>query len=106
MPRYLIIANYTPEGLQGLLQEGGTGRRAAVEKLAESLGGKLESFDYAFGGDDAFVICDLPDNEAAAAVGLTTSASGKVSVRTIPLLSPEDIDAAVKRAPEYRPPGS
>ncbi|HZJ26470.1 MAG TPA: GYD domain-containing protein [Acidimicrobiia bacterium] len=105
MSKYLFIANYSPEGLEGVLSEGGTGRRAAVEQLAESVGGSVESFYFAFGGDDAFVVCDLPDDEAAAAVGITVSASGKASVRTLTLLTPEQIDAAAKRSPAYRPPG-
>jgi uncharacterized protein with GYD domain len=105
MPRYLFIANYTAEGVHGLSKEGGTGRRKAVEKLAESVGGTLVSFDYAFGADDAFVIVDLPDNNAAAATALTVSGSGTATVRTVPLLTPEDLDAAVAMTPSYRPPG-
>lgn len=105
MSKYLFIVSYSPEGLKGVLSEGGTRRRAAVEQLAESVGGSVESFYFAFGGDDAFVVCDLPDDEAAAAVGLTVGASGMASVRTITLLTPGQIDAATKRSPDYRPPG-
>lgn len=106
MPRYMIRANYTLEGLQGLLKEGGTGRKKAVETLASSLGGHLVSLDYAFGADDVYAICELPDDETAAAVSLRISASGSVTVDTIKLLSPEQIDAAVDREIEYRKPGA
>jgi uncharacterized protein with GYD domain len=105
MPKYLFVASYTTEGLLGVLEEGGSGRREAVEQLAKSVGGSLESFHFAFGEEDAFVICDLPDNEAAAAIGLTVSASGRATVRTVPLLTPEQIDAATKLSPAYRVPG-
>ena len=105
MPKYLFIATYSPEGVRGVLDEGGTGRRSAVEQLATSLGGSLESFYFAFGADDAFVVCDLPDNEAAAAVGLTVSAAGKAGLRTVALLTCEQVDAAAKLSPTYRPPG-
>jgi uncharacterized protein with GYD domain len=105
MPKYLFVANYSPEGLHGVLSEGGTGRQAAVAQLAESVGGSVESFYFAFGGDDAFVVCDLPDDEAAAAVGITVGASGKASVRTVSLLTPDQVDAATKRSPAYRAPG-
>ena len=43
MPRFMFMANYTLEGLQGLLKEGGTGRKKAVETLVTSLGGRLDS---------------------------------------------------------------
>lgn len=106
MPKYLFTASYTTDGVKGLVKEGGTGRRDAVAKLAASAGGSVESFYYAFGSDDAFVVVDLPDHEAASAVALTVAASGAVQLRTTVLLTPEEIDAAAGRAVEYRPPGS
>ena len=105
MPKYLITGSYTQAGIKGVLGEGGSSRRAAVEKTAESVGGTVESFYYGFGGDDFFVTVDLPSNEAAAAVAMTVAASGAVSPRTIVLLTPEDVDAATKLSPSYRAPG-
>ncbi len=105
MPKFLVQANYVGEGVKGLLKEGGTSRRAAIEKLAQSLGGKVEAFYYAFGETDAFVIVDVPDNASMAAAALTASASGAVTVKTTVLMTPEEIDEAVKKAPSYRPPG-
>jgi uncharacterized protein with GYD domain len=106
VPRYLFRANYTLEGLQGLMKEGGTGRRKAIETLASGLGGHLVSLDYAFGDDDVYVICELPDDETAAAVSLRITASGAVTVGTTKLLSPEQIDVAIDRELEYRKPGA
>jgi uncharacterized protein with GYD domain len=88
-----------------VLKEGGTGRRAAIENLGQSVGGKLEAFYFAFGETDAYVIVDLPDNASAAAVALTVNASGAASVRTTVLMTPEEVDAATKKSPAYRPPG-
>lgn len=106
MPKYLFEASYTPEGVKGVQSAGGTSRRDAVTKLAESVGGKMESFYFAFGGSDAYVVVDLPDNEAAAAVALTVNASPAVAVRTVVLLTPEEVDAAAKKSVDYTPPGS
>ena len=106
MPRYLFRANYTFEGLQGLMKEGGTGRQKAIDTLATSVGGHLVSLDYAFGADDVYLVCELPDDETAAALSLRVTASGAATVHTIKLLSPEQIDAAVDRELEYRTPGT
>jgi uncharacterized protein with GYD domain len=106
MPKYLITASYTVDGLKGLLKDGGTGRRAAIQKAAESLGGRVETMYYTFGDRDVIVIGDLPDNTTAAALSLTVSATGAVRTTTTPLLSPEDIDAAAKRTVSYRAPGA
>jgi len=105
MPKYLIQANYVGEGVKGLLKDGGTSRRAAVEKLFQSQGGSMESFYYAFGETDCYVIGELPDNASMAAVALAIGASGVVTVKTTVLLTPEEIDEAAKKTPSYRPPG-
>jgi uncharacterized protein with GYD domain len=105
MPKYLIQANYVGDGVKGLLKEGGTSRRAATEKAVKSLGGTLEAFYFAFGETDAFAIVDIPDNAGMAAISLTAAASGAVTSKTTVLLTPEEVDEAVKKVPNYRPPG-
>ena len=106
MPKYLIEASYTAEGAKGVQSAGGSSRRAAVSQLVEAAGGKLESFHFAFGDNDAYVITELPDNETAAAIAMTVNASGAVAARTVVLMTPEEVDAAAKRSVDYRPPGA
>jgi uncharacterized protein with GYD domain len=106
MPKYLIKASYTAEGARGLLKEGGTARRAAVQKVIEGVGGKVEAFYFAYGEDDAYVIADVPDVASGLAVSLAVNASGAVRLSTIPLITPEEIDAAGKKSIPYRAPGA
>ena len=105
MAKYLIEANYVGDGIKGLLNEGGTSRRGAVEEAAKMVGGSVEAFYYAFGGTDAYVIIDVPDNVTAAGLALTVAASGAVTLRTTVLITPEEVDRAVKTTASYRPPG-
>jgi uncharacterized protein with GYD domain len=105
MPKYLVQANYVGEGIKGLLKEGGSGRRTAVEKLFGSVGGRVEAFYYAFGDTDVFIIADVPDNVTAAALSLTVNAAGAATAKVTVLLTAEEIDAATKKTPLYRPPG-
>ena len=105
MPKYLFQVSYTEQGVKGVLKEGGSKRREVVEQLANGLGGKLEAFYFAFGGDDFFIIVDLPSAIDAAAVALIVNASGAVKARTVVLITPEEIDAAAKKTVTYRPPG-
>jgi uncharacterized protein with GYD domain len=106
MPKYLIEASYTLDGVKGVQSAGGSSRRDAVANVAESLGGRLENFYFAFGDHDVYTVLDLPDNESAAAVALAVNAAGGASVRTVVLLTPEEVDAAAKRSVDYRPPGA
>jgi uncharacterized protein with GYD domain len=101
----MFEANYTAEGAKGIAREGGTARRAAVEKAVTALGGKLEAFYFAFGATDAYVIVDLPDNATAAALALAVGQSGLASTRTTVLLTMEEADAATKKNVVYRGPG-
>ena len=105
MPKYLIQASYTVEGTKGVLKDGGTKRRTAVSVLMKQLGGRVEAFYYGFGDADVHAIVEAPDNVTAAAVSLAITASGAASLKTTPLLSPDEIDQATKKSVTYRPPG-
>jgi uncharacterized protein with GYD domain len=105
MPKFLIKASYNADGVRGLIKEGGSKRRAVVQKLVEGMGGKLEAFYYAYGEDDAVIIADLPDAGAGLAISLSVNASGAVRLATTPLITPEEIDAASKKTIDYKAPG-
>jgi uncharacterized protein with GYD domain len=105
MAKFLVEAKYTSEGAKGIMKEGGSARRAAIEKAVTGLGGRLEAFYFAFGDADAYVIVDLPDNVSAAAMALTVGQSGLASTKTIVLLTMEEADAASKKTVTYRGPG-
>jgi uncharacterized protein with GYD domain len=107
MPKFLVQASYTSQGTAGLLKSSGSERRKAVEELVGSLGGKLEEFYFTFGDDDAILIIDLPDYEAALSIGFAVRASGMVQSKTTLLASIEEVDRAVARHhAAYRPPGA
>ena len=105
MSRYMFIARYDSAGVKGVVSKGGTARAAVIEKLAADLGGRMETFDFAFGEDDVYTLVELPDNKAAAAVALAVNSTGLAHVRTVVLMSPEDVDAATKQTVNYTPPG-
>lgn len=105
MIKFLIKATYTPEGVKGLLNVGGTNRRKSVEKMVNGLGGRIEAFYYAFGEQDVYSIGEVPDDTSLVALALAINSSGLVSVSTTILLSPEEIDKATKLSVDYRPPG-
>jgi uncharacterized protein with GYD domain len=105
MPKFMIEASYTLDGVRGLRSAGGSSRRDAIAHTVETAGGSLEQIYFAFGDNDVYVIVDLPDAESAAAVALTVNASGAVTTKTVLLMSPEEVDAAAQRSIEYTPPG-
>lgn len=105
MAKYLLQVSYTPEGTKGLLKDGGSKRREAARAAVSSVGGSLESMYFTFGDHDAIVIVDMPDAASAVASSLAINASGAVTIKTTVLITPEEVDAAVKKSPTYTPPG-
>ena len=106
MAKYLVTVSYTAEGAKGVRKDGGTKRRQVAGKAVESVGGKLESFYFSFGAQDALVIVDMPDNVSAAALSLAINASGAVHATTTPLLTPEEMDKASGKKTAYKAPGA
>jgi uncharacterized protein with GYD domain len=105
MAKFLFQANYTAQGLKGLMKEGGSARREAVEKACAAAGGRLEAMYFAFGDVDAYVIADLPNNTAAAAMALAVNGGGGATTKTVVLMTAAEADEATKKAVAYRPPG-
>jgi uncharacterized protein with GYD domain len=105
MSKYLVQASYVGDGAKGLLKEGGSKRRQTVEQAMKNVGGKMEAFYYAFGEDDVIGIADFPDHASAAAFALTVNASGAVKIKTVVLMTPEEVDQATKKSVGYRAPG-
>ena len=105
MPKFLIKATFTAEGLNGLRKDKASGREKAVATACESLGGRLDAMYYALGDDDVFVIVDLPSQAHALALGATASGSGRVRTCTVPVLTVAEMDEALGKDVKYRPPG-
>src|SRR5438552_16922486 len=103
--KLMIAGRYTDQGTKGLIKEGGSARKAAVQKAITGLGGKLESIYYAYGDADVYLVVDMPDTTSALALSLVVNASGAVHIKTIPLITVEEVDAACKKSVDYRPAG-
>jgi uncharacterized protein with GYD domain len=105
MPKYMIVASYTADGAKGLLKDGGSKRREAAAAALKSAGATLESFYYAFGDADVYAVVDAPDHASMVGASIAINSTGAVALKTVPLMTPEEIDQAVKKTVSYTPPG-
>ena len=107
MAKALIKVSYSVDGLKGLMKAGGTSRQKAVERALAGVGGSLESFYFAFGADDVYVVADVPDHSAAIAMAAAVCSTGAVkNYETVILLSPAEVDKAMNLTVDYAPPGA
>jgi len=60
MAKFLWHGSYSKGGAKALVEEGGTKRRAGVERAVTAMGGTLEAMYFAFGDDDYYAIVVLP----------------------------------------------
>lgn len=106
MAKYLVKANYAAEGVRGLIKEGGSSRATAVRRMVEGVGGTMDLFYYAYGDADAYVVVDVPSQDAALSLSLAVNACGAVTLSMVPLISPAQLDAAARNVRASVGPGA
>jgi len=77
--------------------------------LMMGIGGHLDMFYFAFGTSDIYAVVDAPDNITAAAFALAVGGTGVAAhLKTIVLLTPDEVDKAAKKSATagYRAPGA
>src|SRR5689334_7948584 len=92
MPKFLIEASYSAEGMKGLQRDKAAGRTAAIRNALKTVDGQLECVYWCLGDRDVLLIAELPDAASACALSTTVSASGLVRTKTTALLSAEEVD--------------
>ena len=110
MPKYAFLGGYTAEAWKGLINNPES-RAAAIKKAAEAVGASIETVYWSFGDDDFLVICDAPDDTAAAAIGVGVASSGVLrNTRTIKLITADEFVSLLGKAQKvtgaYVPPGA
>ena len=105
MPKYLFYGSYSTEGYREMMEEGGSSRIEAAKQALSSVGGSLEAFYFSFGEYDFYIIVDLPDDVITTAITLAGNTSGMFNIHGVSLLTPEELDEAVKLNVDFRPPG-
>lgn len=107
MAQYMIKVSYSAKGIKGVLAEGASARVETIRGLVASVGGTMESFHFAFGGSDVYVIADMPSTATVVALAAAVGSSDAISAyETVVLIDPADIDAAASITVGYRPPGA
>jgi uncharacterized protein with GYD domain len=110
MPKYAFLGGYSTASWKGMI-DNPEARRTAVEKAAQVVGAKIESFYLSFGEDDFLLILEAPDDDAAAAISIATGSTGALrGIRTIKLIEADKAVDILGKARTvlnaYVPPGA
>ncbi len=108
MPKYLGLFRYSPEGAKGLIKEKAAAREAAIRKMYEGIGGKVEAMYWLGSGEySGAVVVELPDAATGAAFLTVVGASGAFdTVVSMEVITSSDLDRALAKTTNYRAPGA
>jgi len=81
MSTFIILANYTEQGIANVKQS--PKRLDAARELAKSMGATLKDFYLCMGVYDMAVIVEAPNDEAVAKLALALGSAGNVRTTTI-----------------------
>lgn len=81
MPTYIILGNWTQEGLKNIKDIGK--RIENAKKISESFGGSIKEVYYTFGRYDFISIAEGKDNESVMKALLTIAGTGTVRTETL-----------------------
>jgi uncharacterized protein with GYD domain len=87
MPTYIVLANYTHQGVKNISES--AERLDQARALAESVGASIQEFYLVMGQYDIVTVVEAPDDETLAKVVLTLGHYGNVSTETLKAF-PED----------------
>ena len=103
MRHYAIYFKYSDAAAKAMT-ENTQDRAAAVRKLAEDFGGKLDAIYWTLSGAfDGFAIWELPDDVTGEAVRLHLRASGNFpNIEVQPIMDAQEFKAAMQKAKETK----
>ena len=107
MAKFAVFFTFKGETIKGLM-DNPSDRAAVVSRLCEAAGGRMDAYYLMFGAWDGFVIADVPDSKAAAAISLAVSSSGAFAhIETHELLQAGELAGVLSAASSlaYTPPG-
>ena len=87
MPMYIILINYTDQGIRNVKES--PKRLDAAKKLLKSMGGEFKQFYLTMGAYDLATIVEAPNDEAIAKFALVVGSLGNIRTTTLKAF-PED----------------
>lgn len=81
MPKYVILLNWTDQGIATVKDT--VNRYHAAKQLVESKGGTFETVLWTLGPYDLVTVTDVPDEETGTAINLMLASTGNVRTLTM-----------------------
>ncbi len=97
MPTYIVLGNYTDEGVRTIRQLADL--RQAAEQWTEAQGGRVVANYSTLGPYDFIFIVELPNSEVALEGALLFGSQGEVRTQTLQAFPTEAAEVIAQRLP-------
>lgn len=97
MPQYLILGNFTEQGIKSM--KNGPAMRQGAEQALAAKGGRMIASGLTFGEYDFFALLELPGDEVTLEMALTMAAQGMYRTKTLRVFPPAESDPITQRLP-------
>jgi uncharacterized protein with GYD domain len=97
MPTYIILGNWTEQGIRAFKDT--LDRASAASSAAESLGGKLEEIYWTVGPYDIVAVAEFPDDAALAAFSLASGSQGNLRTTTLRAFNRDEVAEILQKTP-------
>lgn len=97
MAAYISLISYTDQGIRNVKQS--PERARAFREMAEKAGAKVKDIYWTLGSYDLVAITDVPDDETAMALLLTTGSLGNIRTQTLKGFSEGEMNPILAKLP-------
>ena len=97
MLTYLVLMNFTDQGLRGVKET--TRRTEAAMKLGREYGVAFKSIHWTQGPYDVVAMVEGPDETSVSAFGLAIAMLGNVKAQTLRAFNAQEMDRILARLP-------
>ncbi len=101
MPKYLSLFSYSDTAMAAMI-DNPADREAAVQRVVDSVGARLEAMYWMFGAHDGIGIVEAPDSVTMAGISTAIRSTGAVRSETHELFSSADVRNILEKAGHAR----
>ena len=97
MPSYLVLGNWTEQGIRNIKDS--PSRKDAARKAIEAAGGSMVFFYMTMGQYDLVALLELPNDDAASRVLLTLGTVGNIRTTTLKAFTEDEFASIIGSLP-------
>ena len=97
MPHYVLLVNWTDQGIRNVRETLQRSDQDVLEQLEQRYGTRVEHIYWTVGPYDLITIVQAPDDESVSAMGLALGSLGNLRITTLRAYEREEMSSIIQR---------